>query len=269
MNGEKPNQSSNPADPIGAKQVLTEVARKLSSQALLFGLAVIVLLVATWHLDAGRLPLVGAILVVFVVAMAGYLFFEQKRRQEHGATAEAGILLRDTVKAISNPAGGFAIELWTASTSGAAASREVEIVHADKERKYLVGDSIVVRFRTTSDCYLTLLNVGTSGKLTILFPNALHPDNFVRAGDLHQIPDRGDGFEYRLGGPPGTERLKAIATLTRTQLLATDFSPDGALFETRSPTAAARDISIVKTKVEGMPPESWAETTCQFSVSDR
>jgi len=131
-----------------------------------------------------------------------------------------------------------------------------------------VGDAIVVCFRATRDCYLTLLNLGTSGRLTIRFPNALYPDNLIRAGEFHEIPGQDYGFEYRLQGPPGTERLKAIATLDRVQLLETHFTPGGVLFETRTPTAAARDIAGIRTRIEQMTPSDWAEATREFNVAD-
>lgn len=108
--------------------------------------------------------------------------------------------------------------------------RDVKVASARWAANYHVGDAIVVCFRATRDCYLTLLNLGTSGRLTIRFPNALYPDNFlyVPASSMKsqvKTPGQDYGFEYRLQGPPGTERLKAIATLDRVQLLETHLRP--------------------------------------------
>ncbi len=45
------------------------------------------------------------------------------------------------------------------------------------------GDTVKVHFEADRDCYLTLIDVGTSGKITRLWPNQFSgPDNLVRAG---------------------------------------------------------------------------------------
>jgi hypothetical protein len=62
--------------------------------------------------------------------------------------------------------------------------------------------------------------------------------------------------------------LKAIATLEPVPLIETDFSPEGALFRTVEPAAAARDIAIVKERTDALPEEGWAEAHIEFEVTD-
>src|SRR5262245_26841067 len=58
------------------------------------------------------------------------------------------------------------------STGSTAASDEaVTIKLAANQSKYRVGDRISLSFTTNRDAYVTLVNVGTSGEVTILFPN--------------------------------------------------------------------------------------------------
>lgn len=169
----------------------------------------------------------------------------------------------------SSPGQALTVELWTASAAGArAGSRDVGVV-PKAGAAYRVGDAIVVGFRASRDCYLTLLNLGTGGRLTILFPNAHQPENFVRGGDAHHIPAAGSGFEFRLQGPPGTERLKAVATLSKVTLLESHFAPDGAIFDTRPASATPRDIAVVQRRVERLPFQAWAEATAEFTVTGR
>src|SRR4030065_2188468 len=81
------SQESNKAvpeikDPFDTKSLLQEVVKNLSSQPLLFSLAVIVILVVAWMLfDAKGIPIVIAILFVFLVATAAYLFSEEKNKR--------------------------------------------------------------------------------------------------------------------------------------------------------------------------------------------
>lgn len=253
-------------DPLGTRAVFLEVVKKLSSQALLFGLAVIlVVVVARYLFGAEAYPVIVVVLVVFLAAFLGYLFVEEKRRGE----AFAWMGTRDSYAPTKpdNTRGHFTVELWTEPVSGRSAfSRDVGDVAANSAT-YRIGDAIVTKFRATRDCYLTLLNLGTSGRLTVLFPNAHHRDNFVRAGELHHIPEDSSGFEYRLEGPPGIERLKAVATLSNLPLIESDFTADGGLFSTRPTSATPRDIAVVRRRVEQLRRSDWTEATTQFAVA--
>jgi hypothetical protein len=156
----------------------------------------------------------------------------------------------------------FKIELWTAkSTEGIKGVRDIKIL----PRKYRIGDRIVVYFKPGRDCYLTLFNIGTSGKLTILFPNYLFQNNFTRANRIYAIPGDEYPFEYKLSGPLGVEKIKAIATTSRLNLLDFEFSKEE-FFHSVESGIAARDISIVAKRMEEAPVDSWAEAICEFEV---
>jgi hypothetical protein len=253
-------------DPFGTAEVLKLVVQKLASQSLLFGVAALLILLGAWKLSNGSALLVIAVLFVFTVALAGYLFAEQKGKVAPGDPATMSRLNGGKMKDISNPASDFSVELWTAAapTEGA---RDIVVTAKKKKADYRTGQKIVVGFRSSKDCYLTLLNIGTSGKLTVLFPNSLHPDNFIEAGRDYRIPEADDDFEYELQGPPGVEKLKAVATLKQVPLLESNFAPDGSIFRTVDAASGARDIGVVQKKVSAVPKNEWAESACEFSVA--
>ena len=258
----------NQAAIFDSKELLSLVVEKISSQALLFGIAIVILLItAVSTLGSENILIVAAILFVFLVTIGAYLFFEQRKKAEHGDPKTMNLLLDQRLSHIQNKNTDFDIQVWTAEKTADTYARDISVAPKQKQSNYQIGDKVVILFRANRDCYLTLLNVGTSGKLTILFPNALHQDNFIRANQVYRIPDADYGFEYQLQGPTGTETLKAIATENKIELMESHFTPDGALFETRTPQVAARDISIIKTKIESATPQSWAESSCRFSVS--
>ena len=156
----------------------------------------------------------------------------------------------------------FRTEIWTAkSTEGIKGARDIKII----PKKYMIGDRIVVCFRSDRDCYLTLFNIGTSGKLTILFPNYLFQNNFTRADRIYVIPGDEYPFEYELSGPPGVEKIKAIATASKLNLMDFEFSKEECFHSVKS-SVAARDISIVAKRMGEMPVDSWAEAICEFEV---
>jgi hypothetical protein len=87
-------------------------------------------------------------------------------------------------------------------------------LNVDKpDSTYKIGEQIVLTFSTNKDCRLTLFNVGTSGKVHIIFPNSYQKENLVRAGVQYKVPAEGAGFALQFDGPAGEDVVKAIATL--------------------------------------------------------
>ena len=259
---------------FGTKDILTAVVGKLSSQILLFSIAIVVVIVSSYFvLGSEALVPTIAILVVFIIGAFGYLFFEQKQKIERGEPETINTLLGNKMQKIIHndiQAGGdnLKIDLWAEKvTKDASQSRDINVVPVKSGKSFKIGDMINIKFKSSKDCYLTLLNIGTSGKLTILYPNSLHKDNFIESGKLYEIPGDEYGFEYQLSGPAGTEKLKAIVTESKINLVESQLAPDGKLFKTVSPEAAARDISIIEKKVEEIPQDKWNETYFEFKVS--
>jgi len=97
------------------------------------------------------------------------------------------------------------------------------------EKAYRVGENAHFRFRTKKTCYLTLVNIGTSGTWTVLLPNPYQPDveqTRVQAGsEWRMIPRPQDGFEFTVGPPLGVERVKALCSTTPVSIIeGMDFS---------------------------------------------
>lgn len=119
----------------------------------------------------------------------------------------------------------FSIKLWT-----------------DKSA-YRLNDPIRFFFRTERNCYLNLVNIGSSGNVTLLFPNRYHSDNFVRAGVTYRIPDDHYGFSFQVEPPLGTERVYAIASTRPIDIFDMDFRNMKFMSRTRGNT---RDIGVTK-----------------------
>ena len=131
------------------------------------------------------------------------------------------------------------------------------------ERNYHIGEKVNLYFKSEKDCYLTLLNYGTSGKLTVLFPNSLFKDNSIKANKIYAIPGRDYPFDYLISGPKGVERIKAIATTDKLDLIKLVYRKNE-IFSTS--TSASRDISVAAKKIETMEVQRWAEAMCEIVV---
>lgn len=85
---------------------------------------------------------------------------------------------------------------------------------------YREGEAIELTVTATRDCYLTVLNLDhAAGRIAILFPNELDPDNLYRADEAMRIPRPGSGFSFRAMLPDGktvsTELIWVLATRER------------------------------------------------------
>ena len=157
----------------------------------------------------------------------------------------------DELQDIKNPDAGFKVDLWVDR----------------KDATYNVGDEVAFLFKTNKDCYLTLLNVGTSGKTHIIFPNKHQKENLVKAGTTYQVPAEEAKFVFKANGPSGEEVVKAIATLKEITLLSqADVKPAGDVQEVTKPEAqVAKDIAIALKPINT---KRWTEAELVLKIRE-
>ena len=128
-----------------------------------------------------------------------------------------------------------------------------------------------------------MIDIGTSGRAIILFPNRWHPDNKIEKDKTYMIPPKGSDFSYKVQGPVGVERIKAIACVDkvlekveslqeelRVPLPAQTDTPQkpsqGQVFlSMKDPGAVLKDIGIVFSKVD---PSKWSTVELTFKIAD-
>ena len=82
------------------------------------------------------------------------------------------------------------------------------------------GDTVTIFFEPDQDCYLTLVDVGTSGKITQLWPNQFSgSDNLVKARQRNSFPGPSDKFRFKASGPEGIERIVALAASEKNAIM--------------------------------------------------
>jgi len=141
------------------------------------------------------------------------------------------ILLRKKMETEPVREGEIKVELWS-----------------DKPT-YKTGETMTLHFKTNIDCYVTLVDVGTSGKVHILYPNRFSGGSKVLADKVYSIPGKHDGYAITVSGPQGIEVVRAIATLNPIAMTEIDFSKEGTIFKkVEEPAALTRDLSIMVKK---------------------
>lgn len=143
---------------------------------------------------------------------------------------------------------------------------------------YFDRDTIRFQVQAERDCYLTVLDVGTSGQITVLFPNRFHAVNFARAGEIYQIPPADQpGFRIRVQPPAGRELVTVIATEKPLDLTGLRFEerpelfarvPDSLRFA-KSLADRVRDFLVMdRPQTTGTPTAGWATDFVTFQICD-
>jgi hypothetical protein len=80
------------------------------------------------------------------------------------------------------------------------------------DQTYRLGEPITVSVRSHATAYITVLNFGTSGRMTVVFPNQFQQDNLVHADQVVQVPPADAPFRLFSSGPAGIELLQVVAS---------------------------------------------------------
>jgi hypothetical protein len=134
------------------------------------------------------------------------------------------------------------------------------------QAQYKIGDRLILSFEANRDAFLTIVNVGTSGEVSILFPNRFSGGHAVKAGRAYRIPDAGDSYELEVKGPPGVELVYALLTLKPVLFLPMDFPSTGAVFHSTSEkvTSFTRDINVA---AKSIPLREQAKAILELEVT--
>ena len=175
---------------------------------------------------------------------------------------------------IRNPSPAFIGRVWSdrEAVGSTARTREINVVPVDSKAVYRVGESVTLSFRCERDCYLSVIDIGTSGGIKVIFPNLWFPNSFLRAGESHVIPQAGYPFKFEVDGPRGIESVKAIFTLDPIDLADGGFSQQQPFRElsgagaTRDIRVLAAEVSQISHRITDLPADRWCESTCEFFV---
>lgn len=155
-------------------------------------------------------------------------------------------------------------------------------VHVSIDREaspiyYFEKDEIKFKVQAERDCYITVLDIGTSGKIAVLFPNKEHPENLIRANEVYEIPSATMGFAITVNPPVGREMVKVIATEKPVNLTGIDFKNMEGTFAgvedsmsfVRKLAGSVKDIVVTaRRKPTGTPTGGWATDFVTFQIRD-
>lgn len=103
---------------------------------------------------------------------------------------------------------------------------------------YRIGDTLTLNVTASEEVYLSALNVGSSGAVTVLVPNPGQPAVRAQPNQLVTIPPPGGSFVIRVGGPPGFDLIKVIGSKDPVDALAVEPSRPAGAFRSLEKDAA-------------------------------
>ncbi|MCA1960310.1 MAG: DUF4384 domain-containing protein [Desulfomonile sp.] len=145
---------------------------------------------------------------------------------------------------------------------------KIQIQVLGDRKTFRVGDAIEFRFRTNKVAYVTLVDVGSSGRVHVIFPNKWNRDNKVEANRWYRVPPRRADWAFQVRGPAGVNHLKAIASVDRFDVLGKEFltsGDDSPFDEIKDAERAIKDIGV---RIGKRDRKSWTEASTSFTIRD-
>jgi hypothetical protein len=155
-------------------------------------------------------------------------------------TQEAGAL---QLAALENPAHPFALEFS----------------FKNNQQTFKVGDAVEFRAKSARDGYLTIVDLGTDGKVVVIYPSEAGQDNRIKAGQEFILPTGDIRFEAQL--PAGRGIVRAFVTDKPLDL---PFSQGEATQAALVGKALRKAIGATGTAI---PVSSWATSSIVYAVS--
>jgi Domain of unknown function (DUF4384) len=112
------------------------------------------------------------------------------------------------------------VEQVTALNAGTPKQSDLQIdASVDRpDRTYARGEVLKLSIKTNQDAFVTIFNVGPTGKVTQLFPNKFQKDSLLKADVDTQVPSAESNAQIRIAGNLGAELIKIVATDKPTDL---------------------------------------------------
>jgi hypothetical protein len=127
-----------------------------------------------------------------------------------------------------------------------------------------VGETVSFVFAADRECYLYIIDIGTSGKAHVLFPNQWQQANKAEPNRVYMLPPQGSNVVFRVKGPEGVNYLKAIATLKPIESVERAATKgEGPFAEILNPAEAFKDVAA---ELSQQTTKNWAEAELAVKV---
>ncbi len=183
--------------------------------------------------------------------------FTQKAKQVDSSRQPEALV--HAINRVAQPRPTFSGRIWT-DRSNRPTSRDIVTVPRTSRDWFRIGERFTLNAQTDRDCYLTLLDLGTSGQVYVLLENYR-----LRTGAPVGLNGPDESREWVVGSPPGIERIRALFTLQPLDVFA-GVGPFALLDPQGRADKAIERLRSAGLALERMPPDTWTDAGCEFVV---
>lgn len=131
------------------------------------------------------------------------------------------------------------------------------------------GEEVKVLYQVNADCHVYLFSIAADNSVTLLLPNSLHRDNFIRANTGAVFPPGGSPIHLRAqrlpsyGNKPVQEKIKLVATRRKETLL--EGFQEG-MFQVYDATSAAL-VGDLARRLNQLDPADWGDAVAVYTIT--
>ena len=131
------------------------------------------------------------------------------------------------------------------------------------------GEEVKIFFQTNRDSYVYIFSVAADGSVTLLLPNSVNQENFIKAAVAYTFPTPGSRIRLTamflpdFKGKIAEEKIKIITTKKKEDLVPLGFQ-EGA-FKVYDSKSTGMISDLVK-RLNQLEPADWAEATAGFKI---
>jgi len=157
---------------------------------------------------------------------------------------------------------------WAENLRSTTPAFRIELRTEGNKDVYMMDDSIVFTVKVDQACYLTILDLGTSGNIIQLFPNQWHSSNKVEANKEYRIPPTGSQYSYKVVGPASDTELEVVKAIATAKPLSdqapAETTQKGGFKTLKYPSKA---LSLMKKDLSSI--DQWGTADLRFKIREK
>ena len=143
----------------------------------------------------------------------------------------------------------------------------LEVELSDGRTAFGIGENVAFNARSDRDGYLTLVDLGTDGTVTVLFPNPYDRDNSVSGGERITFPTESMGSEIQAMPPAGRGTVRAFLTAEQLDIpVGEDFTFGDVLLADQIAEAVKRAAGRVSDAPDAIRLSTWGSASVVYEI---
>ncbi len=131
------------------------------------------------------------------------------------------------------------------------------------------GEDVKIFYQASKDCYVYIFSVAVDGSVTLLLPNSVNKDNFIKTEKAYEFPAPESGIKLKamflpdFKGKSAEERIKVIAATNKEEIIPLGFQEG--MFKVYDAKSTGMISDLVR-KLNQLEPAEWTEATVSYRI---